>query len=46
MAAKLSVVNLQVCHRTAQLAPPAIAAKHLVAELFVQIGIQLQAREF
>jgi hypothetical protein len=46
MAAKLSVVNLQVCHRTAQLAPPTIAAKHFVAELFVQIRIQPQAREF
>ena len=35
VAAKLSVVDLQVQHRAAQLTLPAITAEHLVAELFV-----------
>ena len=46
VAAKLSVVDLQVQHRAARLTLPAITAEHSVAELFVQIGIQPQARRF
>jgi hypothetical protein len=46
VAAKLSVVDLQVPHRAARLTLPAITAEHLLAELFVQIGIQPQARRF
>ncbi len=45
VAAKLLVMNLQVRHRAAGLTPPAIAAKHLVAELFVRIEVQPQAWE-
>ena len=46
LTAEFLVVNLKVRHRAAELAPPAIAAKHQVAELFVQIRIQSQARGF
>ncbi len=46
LAAEFLVVNLEVGHRAARLASPAIAAQYLVAELFVLLGIKLQARTF
>jgi hypothetical protein len=39
LAAKLSVVNLQIGHRAARLASPAIPAEHFVPKLIVQFGI-------
>ena len=40
VAAKLSVVDFQVGHRTARLASPTITRQHLNTELFVQCGIE------
>jgi hypothetical protein len=44
MAAEFFVVDLEVGHRAARLAFPAITAQHLVAELFVWLGIKPQTR--
>ena len=35
VAAKLFVMDFQVCHHPARLTPPAIASKHLLAQIFV-----------
>jgi hypothetical protein len=43
-AAKLFVVNLKTGHCATRLASPPVTTQHLVAELFVQFGIQPQAR--
>ena len=42
LAAKLLVVNLEIRHRAARLASPAVAAEHLVAKVVVQFGVQAQ----
>jgi hypothetical protein len=42
LAAEFLVVNFKVGHRAAGLASPAIAAQYLIAELFVQAGIEPQ----
>jgi hypothetical protein len=44
LAAKFLVMNLQIGHRAAGLASPSIATEYLVAELFVWLGIEPQAR--
>ena len=46
LATKFLVVNFKVRHRAARLASPAIAAQHLVAQLFVQLGIKPQGTKF
>jgi hypothetical protein len=46
LAAKFPVVNLKTRHGTTRLASPSVSAQHLVAELFVRLGIKLQARTF
>ena len=35
VAAKLFVVNFKVCHRTAELAAPAVSPQYVLAELLV-----------
>jgi hypothetical protein len=45
MAAKLFVVNFQVRHRAARLAPPAIATQDLLPQSFVGLRIDPQAWE-
>jgi len=40
LAAKLFVVNLEIGHRAAGLASPAVAAEHVSAEMVVQLGIE------
>jgi hypothetical protein len=44
--AKLLVVNLKTRRGATYLTSPAIAAQHLVAELFVRCGIKLQTGAF
>ena len=46
VAPKLAVVDLKVGHRPAQLASPTIATEHLIAQLFIQLGIEPQACVF
>jgi hypothetical protein len=46
VASEFLVMNFQVGHDSACLAFPAIAAQHLVAELFIHLGIKSQARPF
>ena len=43
VAAKLFVMDFQVCHCAAQLTSPAIATQHLLAQIFVQSRIQPHA---
>jgi hypothetical protein len=43
LAAKLFVVNLKIGHCATRLASPPVTTKHLVAEPFVQFGIEPQA---
>jgi hypothetical protein len=40
VAAEILVVHLEVGHRAARLASPAIAMQHLVAQLFVRHGLK------
>ena len=44
MTSKLAVVDFYVGHCAAGLASPTVATKHLVAELFVYVRIEPQAR--
>jgi hypothetical protein len=44
LAAKLLVVDLQVLSGTTDLASPAVATQYLFSEVFVELGIKLQAR--
>ena len=43
VAAKLFVMDFQVCHRAARLTPPAIATQHLLAQIFERSRIQPHA---
>jgi hypothetical protein len=44
VAAKFFVMNLEIRHRAARLASPAVAAEYLVAELFVKLGLKPHRR--
>jgi hypothetical protein len=44
LAAQFPVVNLEIRHGTATLAPPSVPAQHLVPQVFVQFGSEAQAR--
>jgi hypothetical protein len=46
LAAELLVMDLQVLPGTTNLASPAVAAKHLLSQLFVRFGIKPQTRSF
>lgn len=46
VAAEFLMMNFEIGYGAARLASPAIAVQHLVAELFVQLGIKPQARTF
>ena len=44
LATEFFVMNLEIRHCAAQLASPAVAAEHLVAELFVKLGLKPYGR--
>jgi hypothetical protein len=44
LAAKFFVMNLEIRHRAARLASPAVATEHLVAKLFVRLGLKPHGR--
>jgi|SRR5712692_3102842 len=44
LTAKLFVMNLKALHAAADLTSPAISTQHLPSQLFVQLGIETQAR--
>ena len=46
LASELLVVDLQVLPGATDLALPAIATQYLFSEVFVELGIKLQARSF
>ena len=46
VAAKLFVVDLQVCHRTAQLTAPAVSPQYVLAELLVILLLEPDRRLF
>jgi hypothetical protein len=46
LAAKLFVVDLKLGHRTARLASPTISAEDLVAQLFINVGLEPQGCAF
>ena len=39
-------MNLEIRHHAARLASPVVAAEHLVAEVFVKLGLEPHGRPF